>query len=80
MLITVTAEVVIVLDLSPHAPDTEIIKFFISQRTVLDTPEQFNMLYGQGIVNKAPTVTDDLIFESGLFRKLNSLNNKPMDL
>ena len=48
---------------------TEIIKFFISQRAVLATPEQFNILYGQGTVNEAPTVTDDLIFESGLFRK-----------
>ncbi len=57
---------------------TEIIKFFISQRAVLATPEQFNILYGQGTVNEAPTVTDDLIFESGLFRKLNALNYQPM--
>lgn len=57
---------------------TEIIKFFISQRAVLATPEQFNMIYGQGTVNETPTVTDDLIFESGLFRKLNALNYQPM--
>lgn len=53
---------------------TEIIKFFISQRAVLATPEQFNMLFGQGTVNETPTATDDLIFESGLLRKLDSLN------
>ena len=57
---------------------TEIIKFFIHQRTVLATPEQFNMLYGQETVNETPTSTDDLIFESGLFRKLNALNYQPM--
>ena len=57
---------------------TEIIKFFISQRAVLATPEQFNMIYGQGTVNETPTSTDDLIFESGLFRKLNALNYQPM--
>ena len=57
---------------------TDIIKFFISQRAVLATPEQYNMLYGQGTVNETPTSTDDLIFESGLFRKLNALNYQPM--
>ena len=54
---------------------TEIIKFFISQRAALATPEQFNMIYGQGNVNETPTSTDDLI---GLFRKLNALNYQPM--
>ena len=29
-------------------------------------------------VNEIPTSTDDLIFESGLFRKLNALNYQPM--
>ena len=57
---------------------TEIIKFFISQRAVLATPEQFNMLFGQGTVNETPTATDDLIFESGLLRKLNALSYQPM--
>ncbi|WP_294413243.1 hypothetical protein [uncultured Ruminococcus sp.] len=57
---------------------TDIIKFFINQRAVLATPEQYNMLYGQGTVNETPTSTDDLIFESGLFRKLNALNYQPM--
>ena len=57
---------------------TEIIKFFISQRAVLATPEQYNILYGQGTVNETPTSTDDLIFESGLFRKLNALSYQPM--
>ena len=56
---------------------TEIIKFFISQRAVLATPEQFNILYGQGTVNETPT-TDDLIFESDLLRKLNALSYQSM--
>lgn len=56
---------------------TEIIKFFISQRAVLATPEQFNMLFGQGTVNETPT-TDDLIFESDLLRKLNALSYQSM--
>ena len=57
---------------------TDIIKFFINQRAVLATPEQFNMLFGQGTVNETPTATDDLIFESGLLRKLNALSYLPM--
>lgn len=57
---------------------TEIIKYFISQRAVLIPFEQNNMLYGQGTVNETPTSTDDLIFESGLFRKLNALSYQPM--
>ena len=50
---------------------TEIIKFFISQRAVLATPEQFNMLYGQGTVNETPTVTN-------VFNMLDSLNYQPI--
>ncbi len=46
---------------------TDIIKFFISQRAVLATPEQYNMLYGQGTVNETPTVTN-------VFNMLDSLN------
>ncbi|HRR75221.1 MAG TPA: hypothetical protein P5191_00195, partial [Ruminococcus sp.] len=57
---------------------TDIIKFFINQRAVLATPEQYNMLYGQGTANETPTSTVDLIFESGLFRKLNALNYQSM--
>ena len=50
---------------------TDIIKFFISQRAVLATPEQFNMLYGQGTVNETPTVTN-------VFNMLDSLNYQPI--
>ena len=50
---------------------TEIIKFFISQRAVLATPEQFNMIYGQGTVNETPTVTN-------VFNMLDSLNYQPI--
>ena len=50
---------------------TDIIKFFISQRAVLATPEQYNMLYGQGTVNKTPTVTN-------VFNMLDSLNYQPI--
>jgi cytoskeletal protein RodZ len=50
---------------------TDIIKFFISQRAVLATPEQYNMLYGQGTVNETPTVTN-------VFNMLDSLNYQPI--
>lgn len=50
---------------------TEIIKFFISQRAALATPEQFNMIYGQGTVNETPTVTN-------VFNMLDSLNYQPI--
>lgn len=49
----------------------DIIKFFISQRAVLATPEQYNMLYGQGTVNETPTVTN-------VFNMLDSLNYQPI--